>query len=616
MKIVTKFGVGIGLLVLALAGYFSMVTLYFLQQREVADRLNQRYMPSIVKFSQITSRVMHYRSTMYARALLGSVTKEEMTALNQTRDEALQSSVADLDEIIALLDEEEAILEQLSEFAGYYGEVDSYTSRIHRGFEGGDFTLAIETLEESTEAFESLKDLGLQISESLQTATDAKFASLEELSRGFNVLFAVLFGVMILGTALVFILTRMNIQTRIRRFSEIFARGAAGDLTVRMPVGSKDELSALEKDFNAFIEQLQGIMTKIQGISHLTDVAGANLSSHSEELSATMKEIDRVVDITSRDGELVKAKIEESFKKTVEIEGLIGDIDRRITHQNQAIQNSSSSVEEIAASMNNMSTTVRNRKKAAEELAEKAKEGEANMRRTQQAVQAMSATAEQVVTLVRLIEDIAAKTNILALNAAIQAARAGVYGKSFAVVAEEIRKLSETTAKSATDIFASIQEIRDRIQGTKDITEVTEASSVAIFAGMQEVSAGMAEIMESISQLTQGTGLIRDSLSLLVSDSRLIGEASKTISLRSTEVERIMSETLEVTDETTRAISQTRIGVEEIGRSTEYLRNQALESREQTAILNEELQRFELGTPLGKSEEPEEAPPVLDLASE
>ncbi len=250
-----------------------------------------------------------------------------------------------------------------------------------------------------------------------------------------------------------------------------------GDLTKRVPAEGTDEIATLGKYFNEFIAKLQGMIKKV---AHVTD----KVASASVELSATAEEISKGTDTLTSRASQTAAAVEE-------MNATVG----------QVAQNSgkaASLAQETVTTAKDGGTVVSNTISGMQQLSEA-------VANSATIIAALGKSSDQIGEIVRTIEDIADQTNLLALNAAIEAARAGEQGRGFAVVADEVRKLAERTTKATKEIGDMIRQIQHDTRGAVDSMQ----------QGTQKVQAGVELVNKTGDALTQIVQMVSESADMI-----------------------------------------------------------------------------------------------------
>lgn len=217
------------------------------------------------------------------------------------------------------------------------------------------------------------------------------------------------------------------------------------------------------------------------------------------------------------------ASVKESSRALEEVRKRVDTFNEQVESQSSAVIQTSTSIEQMNANLNSVSEVVNKRRERVDELVSRSQEGEAQAEKTNAVIEHINARVDDMMSVIGVIDDIAARTNLLSMNAAIEAAHAGQAGAGFAVVADEIRKLAGSTAENARGISATLQKTVDEISEARDLvaeslsyfrgfrTEVQEVSEafISIEQATGEIAGGSGEILKSVSTLRDVTGEIQ-----------------------------------------------------------------------------------------------------------
>lgn len=214
------------------------------------------------------------------------------------------------------------------------------------------------------------------------------------------------------------------------------------------------------------------------------------------------------------DGANVKlhASIRTATEKVDAIQTKLQRLQEKSEGQFAAIEESAAAVEQMIAMLTNASGMASGKRAQIENLAQKAVTGEKDMEATVQAIRAVSEGVASISELISVIHNIADETNLLAMNAAIQAAHAGDAGRSFAVVAGEIRKLAETTGGKARNISSSLGAIVDRIRISDGMTVRTGRGMKDISVGVASMTDEMGALINSLGEISSGGGQVTEGI--------------------------------------------------------------------------------------------------------
>jgi methyl-accepting chemotaxis protein len=269
----------------------------------------------------------------------------------------------------------------------------------------------------------------------------------------------------------------LNPINQIMLISKDIAQGE-GDLTKRVPVHGSDEIATLGGYFNLFIEKLQKMIGKV---AHVTD----KVASASVELSATAEEISKGTDTLTSRASQTAAAVEEMNATVSQVAQNSGKAAMLAQETVKTAKDGGSVVSDTISGMQQLSDAVSSSATIISELGK---------------------SSDQIGEIVRVIEDIADQTNLLALNAAIEAARAGEQGRGFAVVADEVRKLAERTTKATKEIGDMIRQIQ---QDTRGAVESMQQGTVKVTSGVDLVNRTGEALSRIVEMVSESADMIR-----------------------------------------------------------------------------------------------------------
>ena len=288
-------------------------------------------------------------------------------------------------------------------------------------------------------------------------------------------------------------------------FHEVIGRLRDGNLTIRSSSRSKDEMGRLLQDLDLFSDSLRDVVDNIQKSVDRNRAIGSDLVGASEgtvtslrQIGEHLQEMGNIVTVLETDSTAIQ-------RVTQEMDGFISGVGQQVERQSEAVATSSAAVEEISAAISGMATSTDQRLQVTRKLAQDVANGEKQMEGALEQTRRLASQADVIMQMVHTIEEIATQTDLLAMNAAIEAAHAGASGKGFAVVAGEIKKLARSASQSTQEISRSVGEVLNYVRQTEQSATSVGQLFHRLAGEIQDVSSGMEE-MQGASQELRGSG--------------------------------------------------------------------------------------------------------------
>ncbi len=385
----------------------------------------------------------------------------------------------------------------------------------------------------------------------------------------------------------------ISFNTGITLISKYSSSLADNNLKDSTEIKRKDEFGVSAEQFKNSFEILNSLISNIKLSANATSKIKDSLAASAEETSATIVNIKNNTSALLKESEKMDINVSENVASVEEITANINSIKDQINEQVAMVEESTAAITEMISSLHSVDNITRKKAESVLRLVEAIKGGNDASAATDVKFQVdVIDKIDGISGMAASIQAIAAQTNLLSMNAAIEAAHAGDAGRGFAVVADEIRKLADTSSKSSTSITKIIKEISEGIAGTGVVAQKKTDAFVVMNKEIIETKNAFDEIVTSVQELNSGGAQIQEAMVVLQDVSSSIKNAAVEMTVGAQQVMKSQLEIKDISNQVNRGMMEISSGSEEIVIASDEIVRHSTELNSIVNNLKEETDKF------------------------
>ncbi len=367
-----------------------------------------------------------------------------------------------------------------------------------------------------------------------------------------------------------------------------------GDLTVRLPVTGNDEVTDLSNYFNQTISKIGSSIKTVGASSEDMTNIGNELASNMTETASAVHQISANIDGVKQQALTQAASVTETAATIEEIIRTIKQLNGSIENQAASVAESSSAVEQMVGNIASITQTLGKTDEVIKTLASATADGKKTIVNSNSVTQKIAEESGGLLEASSVIQHIASQTNLLAMNAAIEAAHAGEAGKGFAVVADEIRKLAEESSTQGKTITETLKVLSGEIEALSTSSKTAEEKFNAIFALSEQVKTMSQNLMEAMREQENGSKEVLSAIRDINTVTNQVNDGSAEMLRGGENVAQEMQKLDELTRIITDSMNEMASGAVQISNAVQEVNAISQKNKESIENLSKEVGKFKV----------------------
>jgi methyl-accepting chemotaxis protein len=473
---------------------------------------------------------------------------------------------------------------------------DALLKAIH---DGQEFQLTKPNLADGSVSLLNYAPIGVGVWEKpWSLAAVAPLSQLLSIQRVMSAIAAILGLLTFLATAGAVLFVDSRVTRPVRLVAGILKTIAdgEGDLTHRLQLTRTDEIGDLSRSYDAFVDKLSEMIALMQQTSGRLQDSGSDLAAALTETAASLHEI--TSNILSAKDHIVRQETIASDTSTAvrAIAEHVSTLQELVQRQDHAVDTSGSAVEEMVGNIESVTRNVETLDRSLKRLVEAAEDGRSQFGSFKERVAAVDNQSNGLQETNESIASIASQTNLLAMNAAIEAAHAGEAGRGFAVVADEIRKLAEQASLQSKSTATELKAIQATIRALVGDSEVTESAFGRILQEIGQVEALESEVRSAMLEQQTGSRQILESMHDIREASHGVRSHSGAMLDEAGMTLQTMQTLHQITLEIRQGMDEISVGTTDINLALSAISDQGVKNKDSVDELAAEAGRFKVLT--------------------